>query len=129
MNFARKIYLKNSFLNIIKRNIHLNGKYGFYVNNIVIKVPEDEIDHVQETKDFLNRLKPEVLCITFWNSWNPICKNNLNNYYAFSKKNGGMTHFFINVDKFPKLRWYYDAKVCTIINLDGTINEDVLLRL
>ncbi len=112
MRNANKFFVKNLFNKTVQRNIHLNGKYGFYVNYLLLfQVPEDSIEHVQELKDFLNRLKPEVMCLTFWNTWNPVCKNNLNNYYNFTKTNGGVTHFFIDTDKFPKLRWYFDAKV------------------
>lgn len=54
--------------------------------------------------------KPQLLCIYFTNAWNPVCKRSQPNYSKFACKNTAFKHLLVDTDKFPKLRWYFDAK-------------------
>lgn len=48
--------------------------------------------------------------IYFTNEWNPVCKEAESSYDNFVKKCNKVTHLKVNTDKFPKLRWFFDAK-------------------
>jgi len=56
-----------------------------------------------------------MLCIFFTNSWNPVCKKAQPQYAKFTAKNSFFKHLLVDTDKFPMLRWYFDAKVIKII--------------
>jgi hypothetical protein len=64
-----------------------------------------------EVKNWLATFNPSLLCIYFTNDWNPIAKQAELNYHNFVARNGRYIHFKINSDKYPKLRWFFDAKV------------------
>lgn len=57
------------------------------------------------------KTNPKLLCVYFTNDWNPIAKKGEEGYNDFVKNNGNIIHLKINSDKYPKLRWYFDAKM------------------
>jgi hypothetical protein len=79
----------------------------------LIQSPEstNEQEYVEEVKQWLQNLNPAFLCIYFTNDWNPIAKKAELNYHHFSQKNSRYIHLKINSDIYPKLRWFFDAKV------------------
>jgi hypothetical protein len=62
-------------------------------------------------KNWLTATNPQLLCIYFSNDWNPVCKKGEEGYRNFVAKNSKAIHLKINVDRFPKLKWFFDAKV------------------
>lgn len=97
-----------------KKNIYHNPKVGYYVRkpfqNLTTQAPQEE-DYLTEVKNWLINSNPQLLCIYFTNEWNPICKKGEEGYNNFVGKNSKAIHLKINVDKFPKLKWFFDSKV------------------
>ena len=99
------IFSKNLF-KLPKKNIYYNPKVGYFA-------PEcnENQKYVQEIKDWLLYTNPKMLCIYFTNDWNPIAKQGEEGYPDFLKKNLRVTHMKINVDKYPKLKWFFNSRV------------------
>lgn len=57
------------------------------------------------------KLNPEFLCIYFTNSWNPVSLRGEKSYSDFVIKTPEYAHLKINVDKYPKLKWFFDSKM------------------
>lgn len=72
--------------------------------------PSNEEEQIEDVKQYLNKTKPKFLCTYFTNEWNPVCKESNLEYTNFTVKTGAFHNLVINVDKFPKLKWYYDSK-------------------
>lgn len=72
--------------------------------------PSNEQDQIEDVKYYLNQAKPEFLCMYFTNEWNPICKEANPKYTDFTTKTEGFKNLLVNVDKFPRVKWYYDCK-------------------
>ena len=96
--------------NTAKKNIYYNPKVGYYVNILIIQAPSEE-DYVKEIKEWLTVTNHQLLCVYFCNDWNPVSLKAEEGYKDFVKKNSKVAHLKINSDKFPKLRWFFDAKV------------------
>jgi hypothetical protein len=63
-----------------------------------------------DLKTALPKLNPEFLCIYFTNNWNPVSLRGEKTYGDFVLKSREFIHLKINVDKYPKLKWYFDSK-------------------
>jgi hypothetical protein len=76
-------------------------------------------------KHWLNHTNPEWLLDYFTNEWNPICKKGEEGYNKFVSSCPKVIHLKVDSDKFPKLRWFFDAKVYNkyIINLNFSLNQ------
>jgi hypothetical protein len=59
----------------------------------------------------LKVVNPQLLCIYFSNDWNPVSLKGEEGYKDFVRNNSKCNHLKVNADKYPKLRWFFDAKV------------------
>ncbi len=124
LQLNKKLSIMKNFMKISKKNVYYNPKYNYYVIICLIKqAPEgaEHEDYVLDVKTWLNKTNPSLLSIYFTNDWNPICKQGELEYKDFTINNSKVLHFKINCDLYPKLRWYFDAKV-SIINIKFSLN-------
>ena len=97
-NNMRNIYFSQT------KNMHFDKH-----NNFV--VPTNEEEPLEEVKNWLNRDAPKYLSVFFTNMWNPIAIGANDKFVKeFANKSGAYQNLIVDVDKFPKLKWYFDSK-------------------
>ena len=96
-------YLKNFYFSQNK-NIHVN------IHNNFVE-PSDEEEPLEDVKNWLNKEQPKYLSVFFTNNWNPVAvEANKNFIPEFAVKSGSFRNLIVDVDKFSRLKWYFDSR-------------------
>ena len=72
--------------------------------------PSNQSEEIEDVRNYLETQKPKYLCIYFTNSWNPVSLEAESKYTSFTQKTGSFRNLKIDVDMFPRLKWYFDSK-------------------
>jgi len=95
---------KNSIYSFLSKQITNNRSLNYFE-------PTDREEEIEDVKKWLNYSKPRFLSIYFTNEWNPICQQ-YNHLYTknFTSKSNSFTNLKVDVDIYPRLKWYFDSK-------------------
>lgn len=103
-SFGYSVRLMNNFYSCLSRNIFISHNKNYFE-------PTSNEEELEEVKDWLSNYKPKYLCVFFTNNWNPVCQEaNTDFFNKFTTKSGSFKNLRVDVDKFPRLKWFFDSK-------------------
>eukprot|EP00826_Nyctotherus_ovalis_P016737 TRINITY_DN14860_c0_g2_i2.p1 TRINITY_DN14860_c0_g2~~TRINITY_DN14860_c0_g2_i2.p1 ORF type:complete len:186 (-),score=41.74 TRINITY_DN14860_c0_g2_i2:40-597(-) len=68
-------------------------------------------DSIEDVKEHMERTNPDIACVYFHASWNPFMKRINRTFERICVDNPQVHHIWIDCDKYPTLKFYYDTKV------------------
>ena len=68
-------------------------------------------DSIEDVKKHMKSKNPDLACVYFHASWNPFMKRINKAFEKICIDNPQVMHIWIDTDKYPTLKYYYDAKV------------------
>ena len=80
----------------------------------IIELREKNIwlpESIEDVKQHMRKTNPDFACVYFHASWNPFMKKINEQFEKICIEHPEMHNIWVDCDKYPEIKFYYDAKV------------------